>query len=460
MLESYIVRAITESTLSRAALSVFLVAVLLAAAGCGGGGGDASDPVAASGVYALKSLASTDVGPVTTTILAGSAMLEASLADTQTVTVAERFYTSGRPSGLIGKVYDIQPDGLPFVSGTRFCISASGTGYSPAELEIVTGPALDQYMDSLPDYSGNRVCAALSHSSPYSIKRARSLTTPDYTIFGSLYSLDTYKYDYKVVAENGTDSWGSYYKVDITVNCDFNCIESGRRQFRFYQGGDNDGDLYIDENEGTYPMWLDFAQMKWAHLKSADGATVGGIAYLLSAEFCKFFLGSSSLMDSYIKMLDPDQNSLQRFFYKEGKTKPYLFVELIKDETLISGKVKVNIEKDDQPLHSYLIDRTTASITETWTSTIDGLHTTTVTLSDSGYSDMNQYVLYYVYLIVGLDDTPDETRGDPYDVYDRYLPVQELFAVNVMNLLKGQGWQNLEAIEVYYRDRLEMWNGH
>ena len=71
---------------------------------------------------------------------------------------------------------------------------------------------------------------------------------------------------------------------------------------------------------------------------------------------------------------------------------------------------------------------------------------------------MNEELLYFLYVLVGMEDTPDYTTGDPLDEYPRYTPNQELFAVNVMNLLKGQGWNNLEAIEAYYRDRVKLWS--
>lgn len=450
----------------RKTLYIILIAAFSALlfAGCGGGGGgstggagdngndDSGIPPAGPSNYALIELASGEVGAEPSTVAAAGVSLTASLQAPAEVTISERFYTSGRPAGAIGKIYDIKPDGLQFKPGTRLCIDYTDTDYAGDELTIVTGENLDVELAGVNE--NGRLCAELAHSSPYGFHRASNLHTPDHTIFGDLFSddPDDVPDDVKVVTGSGTDyDRGGYMSVKITVNCEMECISSGERTFRIIQGGAYDGDIYIQET-GTYSLWMDMDSYKWTAFKNEAGALLAGVPYLLAAEYINYFLGTG-IMSTYIAALDPTVNRIQRFFYREGEVQHYLYIDVARDETASPGKITVGIDAANHPFRTYVIDRTTAAITKTWVSAVDGLHTETAAPGDAAYAALNQELLYYIYVLVGIEDTPDYTAGDPYDQYPRYTPNQELFAVNVMNLLKGLGWSNLGEIEAYYRDR-------
>ncbi|MFC1474601.1 hypothetical protein ACFLQK_01030 [bacterium] len=448
--------------------AALLLAGICFFAGCGGGGRDAGPSGAASyypASYVLVERASGDVGPELSRISYDNTFLVAALPSGREVTLAERFYTSGRPMGIVGKVFDIQPDNLPFKEGTQLCISTSGTGYSGRGLVIVTGQSLDQPLESLS--SSSRVCAYLEHSSPYSLAHARNLGAKEYTIFGALDAKENPDYTVKITSSTENhDSWGSMFVVNITVHCDYQCMVSGEREFRFMAGQQQEGsnildplpdDLLIVESGGTYPLWTDSDGMPWIHLRTPDGVTVGGIAYLLAAEYVSYFLGPGK-MSQYIDEMDPNENSIQRFFFRDGRSSPYLFVEITRNETDMPGMIRILVKKSGETDKTYMVDRSTAEITKSWNSPNGGVVSVSAAPGDSGYDEINRDLLYMVHSVVGLDDTPDETRGDARDLIPRYLPIQELFAVNVLNLLRGLGWHNLEAIEIYYRDRLELWN--
>lgn len=448
---------------------ILAMGLLVSISGCGGGGGGSAGSPAPGGLaatpgdYALITRASASVGSTPVSIAYGAAYLRAALPSEQKVTLTERFYTAHRPSGAIGPIFDIQPDGLPFLEGTRICIKISDDNYTGEDLTIVTGAALNQPVAGSSG-SGNEVCAPLTHSSPYSLARVRKLSAPEYTVFGSLDAKELYKY--KVTSRTEDHSqWGQMFFVRIEVYCDFQCMESGEREFSFMMGKQDDhgffdpmpDDLFIWDN-GTYPLWKDVSGMPWVNLTNSDGEVVGGIAYLLAAEYVKYFLGGSGQMDDYISRLDPPEIKIQRFIYNGNATKQEGFIEIIKNETESPGVIKVfsrdamNVEK------TYLIDRETAGVTKKWIDHSEGAEKTlSLSPGDSGYEVLNAEVLNYVYTIVGIHDTPDETKGDAWDKIPRMLPVQELFAVNVMNLLRGYGWQNLVEIETYYRDRLKTW---
>jgi len=443
--------------------------LVVSVCGCGGGGGAAggaggSLQSAGTGNYVLVERTSADVGPEGAALSWNSVYLEAALSKEKKVTITEKFYTSRRPTGVVGKIFDIQPDGLQFLPGTRLCLSAEGTGYSPSDLVVVTGPNLDVELDSRPESSRDRVCTELSHSSPYSLSRARDLEAAEYTIFGSLDAKEKYRY---TVDQETIDHqlWGNSLQVDIKVYCDFQCMESGERKFIFVQGGQpgggdgsfepGDGDLYVID-DGTYPLWRDMDGVPWIRLKSTNGTVVGGIAYLLAAEYVNYFAGSGTT-SKYISLLDPSQISVQRFFYRDGETSAYRYVEIERDESAMAAKIRVLVKVDGRPDRTFIIDRTTAEISKSWVSSIDGKHEVVASPGDDDYQDVNDEVLYYVQVLVGIEDTPDETAGNPWDDYPRYTPLHELFAVNVMDLLMGYGWNNLEMIESYYRDRLDLW---
>ena len=431
------------------ATTLFFAALL---AGCGGGGGGAgvSQNAAAppKGVYSLISPASLDIGPATAAVSTTGATLEASLGATTTVTVSERFYTTGRPAGAAGKIYDIKPDGLAFRPGTRLCISYENAGYAPNELTIVTGEALDQPVPSSVNAGRGSICAELSHSSPYGMRRATSLTIPDSTFFGNMRTKELYKYSVKSYSETDRDL-GALSVVKIFIDCNFACVESGERIFKVA----SNGDLLILDN-GAYPLWYDLEQLKWIHLKNEQGAITAGIPYLLAAAYTDYYVGGGPL-SGFSSQLDPADNRIQRFFYLKDPVKPYLYVEIIREDSTSPGVIRAVVDRDGHPKLSYVIDRATAAITKTWISTVDGFHSVSAAPGDSAYNDLNAELLYYIYVLVGIEDTPDYTAGNAHDQYPRYTPNQELFAVNVMDLLKGLGWNNLQAIEAYYRDRLQ-----
>ncbi len=429
-------------------------------AGCGGGGGGGSaagiapSTSGATPVYALISPVSRTVGAAPTTIAAGDVTLDAALATTTTVTVTERFYTSGRPLGVIGKIYDIKPDGLAFLAGTRLCISYEGSTYPASELVIVTGENLDQPLATTVDSGRGRVCANLQHSSPYGMRRAMNLKTPADTFFGNLNIDAKEPYRYTVTTSAETDSEiGGLTVTKILVDCNLQCRESGEHTFKVAQGGDYDGALFIRDS-GAYPFWTDLSNLKWIYFRNEAGAIVAGIAYLLAAEYIDAYTGGGT-MASYISRLDPAENRIQRFFFEEGDIRPYLTIEVIRDDATAPGVVRVIITNEYDITYTYVINRTTAAITKSWNCPSDGPHSVSVSPGDAEYKSINTELLYNFYVLIGLDDTPDYTKGNAWDQYWRHSPNQELFAVNVMNLIKGLGWNNLEAIEMYYRDRLE-----
>jgi hypothetical protein len=430
-------------------------AAMLICAGCGGGGGGDSAPqVAASvGTYSLISPASREVGTTPVTIASGGATLIASLPATTTVTVTERFYTAGRPAGVAGKVYDIKPDGLAFQPGTQFCISYDDISeYQPGELTIVTGEQLDQQIPSTVDAPRGRICASLQHSSPYGMARVVNLHTPALTFFGDAAAT---KRDFppKVTATfENDDEFGSLSVTKIRIDCHNQCLEDGERTFKVIQSGTHAGDLNIMD-DASYPLWTDMNHLEWMHFKNDSGAVVAGIPYLLAAEYMKVYGGGG--LETYEAQLDPADNRIQRFFYYENQTTPYLYIEIIREDSTAPGVIRAEVNRQNQPKFDYVINRATAAITKSWISSLDGPHTVTAAPGDATYAAINQEFLNNIYVLVGMEDTPDYTTGNAWDVYPRYTPLQELFAVNVMNLMKGFGWNNIQQIEIYYRDRLK-----
>jgi len=443
----------SKRKLKAALLAATAILICAGFAGCGGGGGNSAAPAAASaGSYTLISPASREIGSTSVTLVSGGATLQASLPATTTVTVTERFYSSGRPLGVAGKIYDIKPNGLPFKPGTQLCISYSGIAeYQPDELTIVTGENLDQQLASTLDSGRGRICAQLQHSSPYGLARVESLRTPDYTFFGDTQTKKLYPP--KITNASGTDpERGAYSAQTISIDCNLKCFESGARTFEVIQGGAYAGDLYI-KDDGSYPLWLDMDELRWMPFKNTSGAVVAGIPYLLAAEYMKYY-GSGGL-ESYEAQLDPPANRIQRFFFKEGQTAAYLYIEIVRDDTAAPGIITEEINNLDAGDFHYVINRTTAAITKTWISKIDGQHTVSAAPGDASYTALNGELLNAIHQLVGIEDTPDYTTGNPHDEYPRYTPLEELFAVNVMNLLKGYGWNNIQQFEAYYRDRLK-----
>jgi len=421
--------------------------------GCGGGGAGGDIPTTPSSNYTLLSLASAEVGPAGETITVSGASLDAALADSAEITVCERSYPAGRPSGTLTRVFDIQPDALPFEAGTRLCISYDGTGYDGSDLVIVTGENLDEELATTDYSSTSRVCAELQHSSPYSVKRARSLSVPDYTIFGDLSMEESYTYKIETGTDTDSDR-GTLQVFEIYVDCAMKCMESGRRIFKLSQGGNYDGGLFIYD-QGTYPMWLDAHAYEWTDFTNEQGALNAGVAYLLAAEYIDFFVGSG-VMSSYIDQLDPAYNIIQRNFYEEDAVQPYLYIEITRDDTNAPGVITVFVKRSGSVDRTYIIDRSTVAITEEWNTVASGRASVTFNPGETGYEDEKTKLLTYVYYVLGLDDTPDYTGGNAWDEHTRLTPNQELFATNVMNLVKGLGWGNLAAIEAYYRDRNEL----
>lgn len=426
--------------------AVFAFALFLAATltGCGGGGGGATQVTStqSQGVYSLISPASRDIGTATSTVSTGDATLSASLAETTNVTISERFYTSGRPEGVVGKIYDIKPDGLAFRSGTKLCISYDNIDDDPDELTIVTGEGLDQVVASSADYGKGAICAELSHSSPYGLNRVRNLETPASTVFGDMHTKEDYKYAVKTYSETDSEL-GALSVVKISVYCNLKCIESGDRIFKVA----SNGDLYIDES-GAYSLWGDLDQLKWIHLRNDEGGIVAGIPYFLASAYLDYYMGGGPLSGA-MSTLDPSENFIKRFFYKEGAVSPYLYLEIARNDSTQPGVITMKVNRTGDGDRSYTINQTTAAITKY----ISNVEYTSATPGDTGYTTLNNELLGYIYILVGIEDTPDYTAGNAYDEYPRYSPNQELFAVNVMNLLKGYGWNNMQQIEVYYRDR-------
>jgi hypothetical protein len=433
--------------------ALFSATIALVCAGCGGGGKSAAPITSDAGSYSLVEPVAREIGPAPATLVSGGATLVASLPATTTVTVTKRFYTYNRPEGVAGKIYDIKPDGMAFRSGTKLCISYSeATDYQPNELTIVTGEQLDQEVASTLDAANGRICAQLQHSSPYGLARARSITTPAYTFFGDMRTKELYRT--KVTTTSETDSErGALAVTTILVDCNLNCIESGERTFKVVQGGKYDGDLYIGDN-GAYQLWKDLGNLRWVQFKNSQGGLVAGIAYYLAVQYAKYYGGSP--LPGYEAQLDPPDNRIQRFFYNsQGGLIPDFYIEIIREDSTSPGVIRAKVNRPNHPNFAYVINRSTAAITKSWVSTMDGAHSVSAAPGDAAYKAINDELLAAVYDLIGLDDTPDYTDGNAWDQYARYNPNQELFAVNVMNLLKGFGWNNVKQIEVYYRDRLK-----
>ncbi|MFA6450178.1 MAG: hypothetical protein WCX65_11955 [bacterium] len=438
--------------------ALMAASAVLICAGCGGGGGGttATPTEAGVGSYMLVAPVSREIGVAPVTLVCGGATLEASLPATTTVTITERFYTSGRPGGVAGKIYDIKPDGLAFKPGTRLCISyaeAEAEGYLTGELTLVTGERLDQELASTLDGSRGSICATLQHSSPYGMARVMSLRTPDYTFFGG--SNTKTLYPIKVTsASEIDDEVGPVSVTKILVRCTpQQCLESGERTFKVAQSGTHAGELYI-RDEGAYPMWQDMENLKWMPFKNEQGAILAGIPYLLASEYMALYAGGSPIA-GYAAQLDPADNRIQRFFYYENQTAPYLYIEIIREDSTAPSVIRAQVNHRNSPIFNYVINRTTAAITKSWISPVDGPQSVMVSPGDAAYADINLELLYNIYTLIGMDDTPDYKAGNAWDAYARYTPNQELFAVNVMNLLKGFGWNNINQIEIYYRDRLK-----
>lgn len=437
----------------RVAACVAVVLLVFALSGCGGGGGGGDNATGASNGattgYAMRAAASAPVGPNGAVLSDFAASLDATLAATQTVTLYERFYVSGRPAGIIGPIYDIRPDGVQFAGGgAELCISYRGSGQAPGDLQIYTGANFSEPVASYTDTARQMICARLAHASPYGIKRATRLTVPEFTIFADLNTKN--EYQYKVETETGTDAdLGAFVKYRIAVYCNLQCIEGGDRFFTFIQGGANNGDLYIREN-GNYPLWWDAGNMKWTNFYSEAGAVEAGIAYLLAAQYVYYFTGDTS-MPTFIAQLDPASNMLNRYIDFDPDEPGFdRYIALVRD----AGSIVVTVRGDGTAERSYTITESTAAISKYAIS--GGTYVTTTALpSDAAYTTLRTELVDYINQIIGYDDTPDETAGDAYDIYTRYTPNQELFAINTRNLITGYGWNNLEAIEAYYRDRQE-----
>jgi hypothetical protein len=424
----------------------------LLAAGCGGGkssGGVQSGAVAYGENYTSRQIASGSVGPSGASVAGANVDFHATLPATQTVTIQERFYLANRPGGLIGPVYDIHPDGLNFsASPATLCLSYAGTGFSGSSLEIYTGAALDEALPTTVDTAHGTVCATLQHTSPYGIKLAENLKIPAYTIFGNLNTKEKYHYSIQTVA--GTDPGkGAYTEYRIYVDCNTKCMEGGDRFFRFFRGGEYDGDMEIIEH-GNYPLWSDVGNMKWLHLYSSPGKGIdAGIAYLLALEYVYYFTGDGAAKSTEA-IIDQTTNLIQRFINTrpDNPTGYERYISMKRD----SGTITVRVEGDGAAARSFTVEESTAKITKTFISN-GTQQTATATPSDAAYTALRDDLLEYVNEIIGLDDTPDETAGSSTGEYVRMTPNQELFAINVRDLLTGNGWGNLEAIEGYYRDR-------
>jgi len=431
-------------------LFILLLISIALLAGCGGGGGGATAPGASVSAAAvscgagcvMRPAATAEVGPAGATLSSGATTLTASLAATQTVTIYEKFYVSGRPGGIVGAGVDIQPDGLQFAGGgATLCMSYANTGFTGGSLAIYTGSALDQPLTTWNNTAQQKVCTTLQHASPYGIKLAQSLSIPEYTIFGSLDARD--KYFYKVTPTTDSDEHGDYTETRVHVECNGACMEDGDRYFRLYTG-DNNGDMYIRDN-GTIRLWRDLGGMKYTSLYNADGAIEAGIAYLLALEYLKYFTDSGEY-DATIALLDPAQNAIHRFIRYNPDNAGYdRYTSIIRD----SDSITVNVRNDGKAEREFTIDRTTAGITKK----VSGQAAESALPADAAYTALQQDLLAYLNEVIGLDNTPDQTEDDFRDAYTRMTACQELFAINVRNLITGYGWSNLEAIEAYYRDR-------
>jgi hypothetical protein len=423
--------------------------------GCGGGGGGGTAASSANTAAAscgagcvLRPAASATVGPYGATLSSASASLTASLAATQIVTLYEKFYVSGRPGGIAGTVVDIQPDGIQFANGgATLCLSYAGTGLDGSSLAVYTGGNLDQPLPSWNNAVQQKVCATLEHASPYGLKLAQSLSLREFSIFGSLDAKE--KHYNKITTTSGTDDHGDYTETRIHVECNRECMEDGDRFFRFYTG-ENNGDLYIRDN-GTIRLWRDAGGMKYSELYSSDGAVTGGIAYLLALQYMKYFTGSGAY-DATIALLDPSQNAIQRFITYDPDSQGFdRYTSITRDGNAIT----VNVRNDGSAERTFAVDLATAGITKS----VAGQGAQSALPASAEYTALQKDLLQYLNEVIGLDDTPDQTAGEPYDPYVRITPLQELFAINVRNLIAGYGWNNLEAIEAYYRDRLNTMPG-
>lgn len=422
--------------------------------GCGGGGGGAlsagSGSTAASATsYALRPIVSANVGPSGATVSGGGVTFSARMPATQTITISERVYPGGPPASVYGRVVDIQPDGTQFPSGASLCLSYDGYPGDVSRLAIFTGDNLTQKIASSVVSSNKTLCSTLAHASPYSIGRVIDLTVPSWTLFAMM---DKTKFPGILKTSTETDpTRGSLMVYEILVDCFDACAEGGRRRFKFATGGDHDGDLLIDEREASYPMWRDTRQLFWSRLRNSSGAVEGGISYWLAAQFIKYYTG----VDTWTSTIDQPVNRVTRFFYfHDNSLSPDYFVDLMRDETSSPGIITMNTRDSYGHDWTYTIDRATAAITRV-SRFSGGPAPVTATTDAAAYTGLSTEVLSYLFFLVGLDDTPDGSWGDAHDDDVRMSPNQELFAVNVMNLVRGYGWLNTSAVEAYYRDRLD-----
>lgn len=430
----------------------------LAVAGCGGGGGGSNAPASAgapasSGTatnYSARRLASGEVGPGGRTLAGAGVTLTASLDATATLSIIERVYPDGPPTGIVGRVVDLQPDGTRFRgSGARLCLSYAAYAGDVSELAIYTGANLDEKLAVTADAGSRMLCTTLAHASPYAIRRVRDLTLPEVSLFTTM---DKTKNPAIVTTSTEEDpTRGTLTVIDIEVPCDLACVESGLRRFKFAAAGDHRGDLLIDERQAAYPLWKDAGSLFWTRLYGDSGGLQGGIAYYLALQFIAYYGGGAGVGAG---TLDPATNRVTRLFYlHSGSTSPDLVVDLSRDDATAPGVVKMEVRDDYGKSWLYTIDRTTAAITKK-AEFGGGPPAVTAQVTDAAYTALDTEALQDLYMLLGLDDTPDETPGDAHDKYVRMSPNQELFAVNVMNVLRGYGWMNTRAIEAYYRDRL------